>query len=134
MVDVTLAKAEFARASSLAAALPEPAKTMMAYVNTRDVARLGPILLPHIATLGGDPSLSASRSAPPRCPVYLLHGSDDNVVPAVESLLLARDLRQRHVEVHVVTTPLITHAQVDRFASARAVWDVIMFWGDLLDE
>lgn len=134
MVDVTLAKAEFARASSLAAALPEPAKTMMAYVNARDVARLGPILLPHTGSLGGDPSLSASRSTPPRCPVYLLHGSDDNVVPAVESILLARELRQRNVEVRVVTTPLITHAQVDLSASARAVWDVIVFWGELLDE
>jgi len=134
MVDVTLARAEFARASSLAAALPEPAKTMMAYVNARDVARLGPILLPHTGSLGGDPSLSASRSTPPRCPVYLLHGSDDNVVPAVESILLARELRQHGVEVHVVTTPLITHAQVDRSASARAVWDVIVFWGALLDE
>lgn len=134
MVDVTLAKAEFARASSLAAALPEPAKTMMAYVNARDVARLGPILLPHTGSLGGDPSLSASRSPPPRCPVYLLHGSDDNVVPAVESILLARELRQHDVEVHVVTTPLITHAQIDRSASARAVWDAIVFWGALLDE
>jgi dienelactone hydrolase len=134
MVDVTRAKAEFARASSLAAALPEPAKTMMSYVNTRDVARLGPILLPHTAALGGDPSLSVSRSPAPRCPVYLLHGSDDNVVPTVESILMARDLRQRGVEVHVVTTPLITHARVDRSASARAMWDVIMFWGDLLDE
>jgi dienelactone hydrolase len=134
MVDVKRAQVEFARAASLASALPEPARTMMPYVNGRNVGRLGAILLPHITVLGGDPSLSASRSPAPLCPVYLLHGADDNVVPAVESVLLAHELRQRGVMVHVLTTPFITHARVDRTASPKAIWHVVKFWGDLLDE
>jgi dienelactone hydrolase len=81
MIDKPKAAAEFAHAKSLEATLAEPSRTYMGYVNARDVKRLGPILLPHIAALGGNPALSPSRSAPPACPVYLLHGTDDTSCP-----------------------------------------------------
>jgi dienelactone hydrolase len=134
MVDKPKAALEFARATGLAAGLAEPARTYMTYVNARDVARLGPLLLPHVADLGGDPALSPARSPFPRAPVYLLHGTDDNVVPAIESTLLARELSARGIPVHVLLTPLITHAEVDRTATMSAVWRLIHFWTRLLDE
>jgi fermentation-respiration switch protein FrsA (DUF1100 family) len=134
MVDKPKAALEFAHAKELAKTLPEPARTYMNYVNTRDVARLGPILLPHIGQLGGDPALSPERSDPPTAAVYLLHGTDDNVVPAIESTLLARDLRARGVRVHLLLTSLITHAEVDRTSTARAIWALIDFWAKLLHE
>ena len=37
----------------------------------------------------------AFRSAKPSAPVFLLHGVDDNVIPAVESEYLAEELRGR---------------------------------------
>ena len=95
---------------------------------------LGPILLPHVAELGGDPALSPSRSTPPSAAVYLLHGADDNVIPAVESVLLAGELRQRGVRVEHLVTPLITHAEVDRPPTFGEVWTLVRFWGKLLDE
>jgi predicted esterase len=98
------------------------------------VARLGPVLLPHVAELGGDPALSPARSPFPAVPVFLLHGSDDNVVPAIESTLLARDLEARGVPVHVLLTPLITHAEVDKSSTAAAVWRLIHFWSKMLNE
>jgi len=134
MVDKPKAAAEFARATDLARTLPEPARTYMNYVNARDVAHLGPILLPHLPELGGDPALSPDRSPPPSAPVYLLHGTDDNVVPAIESTLLGRELQARGVRVHVLLTPLITHAEVDRTSTATAIWRLIDFWSNLLDE
>ena len=134
MVDKAKAADEFARAKSLAKALPEPAQTYMDYVNARDVARLGPILVPHLPELGGDPALSPERSPPPSAPVYLLHGTDDNVVPAIESTLLGGHLQSRGVRVHVLLTPLITHAEVDRSSTATAIWRLIDFWSKLLDE
>jgi dienelactone hydrolase len=134
MVDKPRAGVEFARARQLAGSLTDPARTYMNYVNARDVARLGPVLLPHVAGLGGDPALSPARSPFPHAPVYLLHGTDDNVVPAIESTLLARDLSARGVTVHVLMTPLITHAEVDRASSMAAVWRLIHFWTNLLDE
>jgi dienelactone hydrolase len=133
MVDKARSEAEFGRARHLAAALPEPARVLMGYVNDRDVGRLGPILLPHVTELADDPALSPSRSPTPAGAVYLLHGADDNVIPAVESVLLARELRERGVFVEQLATALITHAEVDRPPSATEVWRLVDFWGSLLD-
>src|SRR5262249_5403341 len=134
MVDKTRAALEFARAKELAKTLVEPARTYMDYVNARDVVHLGPILLPHLPELGGDPALSPDRSTAPSAAAYLLHGTDDNVVPAIESTLLGRELQSRGVRVHVLLTPLITHAEVDRTSTATAIWRLIDFWARLLDE
>lgn len=134
MIDKPKAALEFARAKALETTLGEPSRTYMGYVNARDVARLGPILVPHLSQLGGDPALSPDRSPPPASPVYLLHGTDDNVVPAIESTLLARDLEARGVRVHVLLTPLITHAEVDRTSTRTAIWRLIDFWATLLNE
>jgi dienelactone hydrolase len=132
-VDKPRANAEFARAKDLAAHLDEPSKTYMNYVNARDVAKLGPILLPHLADVGGDPALSPARSPKPDVPVFLLHGTDDNVVPAIESTLLAVHLRAEGVPVHLLLTPLVTHAEVDKTSTASAMWALIHFWTDLLN-
>jgi dienelactone hydrolase len=134
MVDKARSQAEFERAKTLAASLPEPSRTFMDYVNTRDVGRLGPVLLPYVRDLGGDPSLSPALSPPPAAPVYLLHGTGDNVVPAIESTLLAEHLRARGVPVHVLLTPLITHAEVDRVSTVAEIWRLIDFWADVLNE
>jgi dienelactone hydrolase len=134
MVDKTDAAKEFARAKALAATLDEPSRTYMGYVNARDVAHLGPVLLPYVSHLGGDPALSPARSPLPSAPVYLLHGTDDNVVPAIESTLLAGQIEKERHKVHVLLTPLITHAEVDRASSAEAIWLLIDFWSRLLNE
>jgi dienelactone hydrolase len=134
MVDKARAALAFEHARTLEANLAEPAKTLMGYVNARDVERLGPILLPHLSALSGDEALSPARAAAPPAAVYLLHGADDNVIPAVESSMLAETLRGRGVRVHQLTTPLITHAEVDRNAAAQAFWDLTRFWGRLLGE
>lgn len=134
MVDKAAAAAEFARAKTLEASLAEPSRTYMDYVNTRDVVRLGPVLLPFMEALGSDPALSPARSPLPAAPVYLLHGTDDNVVPAIESTLLGRALKEADHPVHVLLTPLITHAEVDRSSTAESIWQLVDFWSRLLDE
>ena len=92
----------------------------MRAVNARDVATLGPRLLPLLGSYGDAAALSPDRSPPPTSPVYLLHGADDNVIPAVESTLLARYL-DAHTRVRHLVSPLITHAEVDRTASVLDV-------------
>jgi acetyl esterase/lipase len=128
MVDKTKGAAEFARARAYAEGLPEPAKTFMSWVTNRDVAHLGPALLPHVSAMGDDAALSPERNPPPAMPVYLLHGADDNVIPAVESALLAHDLRQRGGSVLQLATPLITHAEVDHPPGLVEIWRLIRFW------
>jgi dienelactone hydrolase len=134
MVDKAEGAREFAHARALAHALPEPSRTLMGYVNDRDVSALGAILAPHLGGLGGDPSLSPSQAAAPGGPVYLLHGEDDNVIPAIESALLAQSLRDRGGTVHFLATPLITHAEVDRAGAAAATWALVRFWSGVLRE
>ena len=128
MVDKKKGAAAFDQARAMGETLPDPARTYMRYVSTRDVARLGPALLPHVTALGGDPALSPARTPAPRAPVHLLHGADDNVIPAMESVLLAQDLERRGGRVYQLATPLITHAEVDRTPTAREVWDLVRFW------
>lgn len=134
LVDKAESDRQFERVRMESAALPEPSRTLMLLVNDRDVAQLGPKLLPHVTAMGGDPSLSPSRSPTPAAAVYLLHGADDNVIPAVESTLLAGTLREHGVHVRHLTTPLITHAEVDRPPSLMEVQKLVAFWGALLDE
>jgi fermentation-respiration switch protein FrsA (DUF1100 family) len=132
LVDKAQSAAEFERARVLGSALPEPSRTLMRYVNERDVERLGPILLPHVAAFGGGDVLSPALSPSPSAPVYLLHGAGDNVIPAAESLALARTLVARGTEAHALVTPLITHADVERAPSATDVWALVGFWADVL--
>jgi dienelactone hydrolase len=133
MVDETNAAKEFERAKQLATTLEEPSRTYMGYVNARDVERLGPILLPHVE-LAGDPALSPARSQLPAAPIYLLHGTDDNVVPAIESSLLAQHAEASGAQGRALLTPLITHAEVDRGSTMAAIWRLIDFWADVFDE
>ncbi|HEX8819394.1 MAG TPA: hypothetical protein VF794_05680 [Archangium sp.] len=132
MHDTRRAHETFAQARRMQSALPEPAATFLRYVNDRDVAALGPLLLPHARAFAQDASLSPERSPAPRSPVHLLHGTDDSVIPAIESVMLARWL-EPHTEVRLLLTPLISHAEVDRKAGAAEVWRLVRFWAAPLD-
>ena len=134
MVDKPRSEQIFQQAIEMAKTMPEPAATMMRYVNDRNVKVLGPILLPFVAAHGGDPALSPDRAPAPTAPVYLLHGTDDTVIPAVESEYLAKDLERRGTHVHLLVTPLITHAEMDRPMDFLELWRMIAFWTAVLHD
>jgi dienelactone hydrolase len=134
LIDKARSATEFEHARQIAVTMPEPSRTLMNYVNQRDVQHLGAVLLPHVAAWGGDPALSPGSSPPPSADVFLLHGTDDNVIPSVESVLLADSLRQRGARVDLLATPLITHAEVDRASGLKDVWSLIGFWAGVLGE
>jgi dienelactone hydrolase len=134
LVDMTKADATFAAAREMQKTMPEPAATLMGYVNERDVARLGPRLVPYLNQLGADdPALSPQLAPPPGAPVYLLHGDGDTVIPTVESSILGDDLRKRGADVHVLVSSVITHAEANRAAAASEVWKLIRFWAAVLE-
>ena len=134
LIDKAESEATFKRVVMLESTLPEPSRTLMHHVNQRDVGALGPILLPHVSGISASPALSPSASPPPSAPVFLLHGAGDNVIPAVESIVLGRELTERGATAHVLATPLITHAEVDRGASLGDVVRLIRFWGSVLGQ
>ncbi|MFY0572396.1 hypothetical protein ACN28E_52350 [Archangium lansingense] len=131
--DLRKAEETFAEARRMQSEMPEPAATLMKYVNERDVAALGPLLLPHAKVFASDPSLSPELSPAPSSPVFLLHGTDDSVIPAIESVLLARWLEPR-TQVRLLLSPLISHAEFDRKKELDDVWWLVSFWAQLLDE
>jgi len=134
LVSMDQANAMFAKAREMAAILPEPSRTYMGYVNDRAVDKLGPVLVPHLQQLGADdPALSPQRlERPPLAPLYLLHGNDDTVIPAAESAVLGEALRGKGANVHVLLSGLITHAEVNRAATAMDAWKLVSFWAQVL--
>ncbi len=135
LVDMKRAGDVYEESKRIAAALPEPSATLMRLVNARDTRALGARLLPALDDPGLYPPVtSPDRSAPPQAPVFLLHGTDDTVIPAVETLLLAQHLRQEGVEVHALLSGLITHAEVDKTAAVSETWKLVAFWSEVLQE
>lgn len=130
-LDKPRAEREFAALRGLARTLPEPSATLLQYVNDRDVGHLGPRLRPYIGFYVAAPALSPARSLTPSAPVYLLHGRDDNVIPAVESRHLA-DRLDGQVPVRLLVTNLISHAEADQPAHVTDLLKLASFWGDLL--
>jgi dienelactone hydrolase len=133
LVSLEQADAGFAKAREMAAALPEPSRTLLTWVNERNVGRLGPAVLPYLPKAGSDGALSPERvSVPTGAPIYLIHGIDDTVIPAAESALLAEALEHKGARVRVLLSGLITHADVNGAPSAADVWKLIAFWRDVL--
>jgi len=130
-VDKERAAQEFEALRVLAKKMPEPSATLLRYVNDRDVVHLGPRLLPFIGLYGNTPGLSVSKSPKPSVPVFLLHGTEDNVIPPLESEYLADDLRP-HAPVRLLLSGLISHAEADRPVRAGDVMQLASFWGDIL--
>lgn len=125
------AEAEFTALRSLPRTMREPAASLLRYVNDRDVVHLGARLVASISSYGNAPALSPARSPKPSAPVFLLHGTEDNVIPAVETLHLAATLRGA-APTRMLLTQVISHAEVDRPVTTREALELASFWGDLL--
>jgi predicted alpha/beta-hydrolase family hydrolase len=131
MIDKGAAAAMFADARAQMAQLPEPSATLLRLVNERNVKALGPRLLPVLESLEFPASLSPEASPPTRAPVFLMHGTEDNVIPAVETLHLAEYLGEQ-TRVRTLLTDLITHAEVERTPAPRDVLRLVGFWAEVL--
>jgi len=130
-VDKPRAAREFDALRQRAKTMREPSATLLRYVTDRDVVHLGARLLPYIGSYGTDDALSEARSPKPSAPVFLLHGTDDTVIPSIESEYVADDLRGK-VPVRLLLSGLISHAEADRPMHANDVLQLASFWGDLL--
>ncbi|MGE3706738.1 MAG: hypothetical protein AB7I13_15820 [Vicinamibacterales bacterium] len=134
VLDPPRGQREFAAIRELTGRMPEPSRTLLGYVNDRDVGSLGPLLLPHLRSHASPPALSPSRSPLPRIPVFLLHGEDDNVIPARESQALADQLRDARGDVNCLLTGLITHVDAGEAPRLPDLWRLGAFWGQILSQ
>ena len=127
-----------ADAESLAKGLGPEAQKLVRLSLDGNADELGPILAPLVERFEPDASLSPERQPAPPCPVYLLHGADDNVIPASETTALAASLTER-ADAHALVTDLIQHVELkakDEAASPplSSYWRLARFWTELLGE
>ena len=121
----------FSALRAQAKTMREPSATYLRYVLDRDIVHLGARLVPSIASVGNVPALSPSRSPKPSAPIFLMHGTEDDVIPAVETLHLVATLRGA-ASTRMLLTEVISHAEVDRPVTTREALELASFWGDLL--
>ena len=127
--DKTMSATLFEKARTVEAALPEPSRSLMHAVNSRDVPALGRLLAPYAERIGGDPALSPARSPATHAPVFLLHGLDDNVIPSSEAGVLSGYLTASgNTHLQTLLTPLISHADARSNAKTADVWKLVRFW------
>jgi fermentation-respiration switch protein FrsA (DUF1100 family) len=119
----------FDESAAISASLEAPARTIMQWVRARDVSRIGPLALPFVEEIGGDPALSPERSPLPAAPVFLVHGLDDNVIPSSETPQLAAHIAGASgPPVRWLLTPLISHADLQPAVPLRDVWRLVRIW------
>ncbi len=116
------------------ASLPSDARSKLGALFNGDIASIAPQLLAEI-----DASDGALRAASPhgrlaglRAPVYLLHGAGDSVIPATETLWLAREVPQGLVR-DVLVSPAIVHVEMEGEPSLRQKLALVDFMAEVLD-
>ena len=65
-------------------------------------------------------------------PVYVLHGSGDNIIPASESLWLARDVPRDDLRA-VLISPALVHVDMDKKVTPLDEWALVDFMAKVLD-
>ena len=68
-----------------------------------------------------------------RAPVYLLHGADDSVIPASETLWLAGEIPHGLLKQAVVSCA-IRHVEMEGKPSLAQQWELVHFMGEVLAE
>jgi|HubBroStandDraft_6_1064221.scaffolds.fasta_scaffold258762_1 dienelactone hydrolase len=116
------------------ASLAPDARAKLGALFDGNIASIAPQLLAEI-----DASEGALRAASPhgrlaglRAPVYLLHGAGDTVIPATETLWLARDVPQGLVRDALVS-PAVVHVEMAGEPSAREKFALVHFMAEVLD-
>jgi hypothetical protein len=116
---------------ALGKTLREPSATLFRFVLDHDIVHLGARLVPSISSLANAPALSPARSPKPSAPVFLLHGTIDDVIPAVEALHLNTGLRGT-TTTRMLLSSGISQAEIKTPLATRDLLALGSFWSDVL--
>jgi hypothetical protein len=132
MTDQEAGHRMYEEAVAMERGLPEPSRRLLHCATTRDVTALGPLVIGALPDFASDPALSPERSPAPAAPVFLLHGEEDNVIPATETASLSGWLARQHTSVRALVTPLVSHAEVQAAPTIRDALRLIAFWAGVV--
>jgi dienelactone hydrolase len=116
------------------ASLAPDARAKLGALFDGNIASIAPQLLAEIDANEG-PLRAASphgRLAGLRAPVYLLHGAGDSVIPATETLWLARDVPQGLAR-DVLVSPAVVHVEMEGAPTFREKFALVHFMAEVLD-
>jgi dienelactone hydrolase len=65
-------------------------------------------------------------------PVYLLHGAGDTIIPASETLWLAKDLPAQSVKAELIS-PALVHVNMEDKITWQQQWEMMDFMAQILD-
>lgn len=131
MFDKPRAAQAFADAVAMEDDLPDAARHLLHLVNTRNAGELGRVLAPRLSRTPTDTALSPDASPPPTAPVYLLHAEGDTIIPTPEARALQATLSARGASVRLLTTTLLSHADVRRRPRMADVVQLVRFWAEM---
>jgi len=97
----------------------------------RDIVHLGARLVPSIASFANATALSPARAPKPSAPVFLLHGTRDNLIPAVETLHLASTLRGA-ASTRMLLSSAFSGTGINQPLARRDLMALGSFWADVL--
>ena len=108
---------------------PEAARVVRLCLD-RETIEIGSILAPHVRSVHSPDVLSPVRLEPPSCPVFLLHGSIDNVVPPSESRRLATWSGDR---ARLLISDQVVHVELEESEEVPWIdtWNLVTFWSAL---
>lgn len=92
----------------------------------RKSLELGQVLAPYLLQAPSDPSLSPVRGVVPSCPIFLLHGKEDSVIPPAETLRLYH-WAKKSTHVEVLVSDLIGHVEFTGKLAWKKAWDLTCF-------
>jgi pimeloyl-ACP methyl ester carboxylesterase len=73
-----------------------------------------------------------SRISSLQTPVYLLHGAGDTIIPASETLWLAKDLPAQSVKAELIS-PALVHVNMEDKVTWQQQWEMMDFMAQILD-
>ncbi len=100
------------------ALLPPAAKTVATLCLNWDAEGMESLLRPLALSIHSDPRLSPERNPRPDCPLFFIHGADDNVIPPSETQALGRWAAKGGASTALVTK-LIRHVELEDHANTR---------------
>jgi pimeloyl-ACP methyl ester carboxylesterase len=120
-------------AQALFPRLSPESRTTMEILVARQIGRIRPKLLdaihadePQLAALSPEGKLGQLRA-----PVFLLHGSTDDIIPSSETLWLERDIPRRDLREALIT-PAFSHVDPDKHAVWRDQLRLVNFLAGVL--
>ncbi|HXE08368.1 MAG TPA: hypothetical protein VN612_10750 [Acidobacteriaceae bacterium] len=123
--------AEAQASLALDGAQKREALALMDATSAETKLRIASVLVKYAAEMG---ALSPSgRLKTIKVPVYLLHGEGDNVIPAAETLWMAKELPKPMLSAMLVS-PVLSHVNLDGPApGAKDEWHLVHFFAKVME-